>query len=272
MNPLALTYLIIVAGLLAAAVMLHLLGLLGPLGRRIGDALCRAPLIDLVLFYFTALPWFVSPIISGWWGLPVAIAAQISALLLWIIAHELTHPKARNGPRIYTTLDGLTSKWRNHLAVWWTGIAVPAFWVVRLGEIIVYPMLTWTVRLPKYRTGDWVNISRHKFEGLVGYDLIWCLYCDWMTGVWSLGGEMLRNVESFWCPIRFYSDKKCENCKVDFPDIDGGWVPANATMHDVTAALKQKYQPDGDIKPWFGHTTRLTVEGDPIDQPHPARA
>ena len=52
------------------------------------------------------------------------------------------------------------------------------------------------------------------------FDLIWCLYCDWMTGVYAFGGEMLRNVESFWCPIRFYDGKKCENCKIDFPDIE----------------------------------------------------
>ena len=37
---------------------------------------------------------------------------------------------------------------------------------------------------------------------VIGHALIWCLYCDWMTGVWSLGTEMLRNVESFWYPIR----------------------------------------------------------------------
>jgi hypothetical protein len=207
---------------------------------------------------------------GGWWGLPVAVAAQITALLLWIIAHELAHPKARNGPRIYSTLDGITGRFRNHFAVWWTGLAVPAFWVVRFNEYIVYPVLTWTVRLPKYRSAEWVNISRHRFEGLVGYDLIWCLYCDWMTGVWSLGGEMLRNVESFWCPIRFYSDKKCENCKVDFPDIEHGWAPANATMQEVTALLEEKYQSSGAVKPWFGHPARLTVEGAAIERSQPA--
>ena len=41
-----------------------------------------------------------------------------------------------------------------------------------------------------------------------------------LTGVYSLGAEMLRNVESFWCPIRFYDGKKCDNCKLDFPDIE----------------------------------------------------
>ncbi|MBK7405799.1 MAG: hypothetical protein IPJ41_14560 [Phycisphaerales bacterium] len=99
--------------------------------------------------------------------------------------------------------------------MWWTALAVPVFWVIRVAECIVYPPLTWLVRLPKYKPAEWVNVSRHKFEGLVGHDLIWCL-CDWMTGIWALGGEMLRNVETFWCPIRFDSAKKCENCKHDF--------------------------------------------------------
>src|SRR5262249_30687754 len=121
-------------------------------------------------------------------------------------------------------------------------------------------ILTWTVRLPKYRQGDWVNVSRQKFRGLVGHDLIWCLYCDWMTGVWSLGSEMLRNVESFWCPIRFASGKKCANCAVDFPDVFNGWVPADGTMADVASVLEAKYPAQGP-QPWFGHPARLTVEG-----------
>jgi hypothetical protein len=125
----------------------------------------------------------------------------------------------------------------------------------------VYPPLTWLVRLPRYRSSEWVNVSRQKFDGLVGHDLIWCLYCDWMTGVWSLGTEMLRNVESFWCPIRFASPEKCANCRVDFPDIEGGWVAADGEMADVVGVLTDRYPgPKGD-NAWFGHPTRLTVEG-----------
>lgn len=80
-----------------------------------------------------------------------------------------------------------------------------------------------------------------------------------MTGVWSLGSEMLRNVESFWCPIRFDSSKKCENCKVDFPDVAGDWVPSDADMDAVTAILRQKYPNEPNA--WFGHPARLTIEG-----------
>ena len=121
------------------------------------------------------------------------------------------------------------------------------------------------MRLPKYRTAEWVNVSRHKFEGLVGHDLIWCLYCDWMTGVWSLGTEMLRNVESFWCPIRFRSDKKCENCAIDFPDVNGGWAPEDGTMADVVKAHADHYPGPNGENSWFGHPVRLTVNDNEID-------
>jgi hypothetical protein len=60
--------------------------------------------------------------------------------------------------------------------------------------------------------------------------------------------------ESFWCPIRFYDGKKCENCKVDFPDIEGGWVATDGTMDDVEKVLEKMYG-DGDSS-WFGHPGR----------------
>jgi hypothetical protein len=197
--------------------------------------------------------------VAGWSGLGAAIGGQVAAGLLWIAAHELLHRRAVRGrPRIHATLRRLVGGWRNHFAVWWTTLAVPVLWIIRLAELVVYPPLTWTIRLPRYRQGDWVNVSRHKFEGLVGYDLIWCLYCDWMTGVWSLGSDMLRNVESFWCPIRFADPAKCANCRVDFPDIDHGWVAADASLDDVAALLREKH--GRGVNAWFGHPVRLTVE------------
>lgn len=72
--------------------------------------------------------------------------------------------------------------------------------------------------------------------------------------MYSLGAEMLRNVESFWCPIRFYDDKKCENCKIDFPDLERDWVTANGNMGEVEALLQKMY---GDrASSWFGHPER----------------
>ena len=77
-----------------------------------------------------------------------------------------------------------------------------------------------------------------------------------MTGIYSFGGEMLRNVESFWCPIRFYDGKKCENCQIDFPDIKE-WVSSDGNMSQVSSLVKKKY-PKDSTKPrsWYGHPQR----------------
>ncbi len=47
--------------------------------------------------------------------------------------------------------QGEVGRWRNHLAVWTTALAVPLFWIVRVAQYIVYPPITWLVRLPKYK-------------------------------------------------------------------------------------------------------------------------
>ncbi|MDX2114619.1 MAG: hypothetical protein SFZ24_03225 [Planctomycetota bacterium] len=270
LSPWATFFLAALAGLLALAAFLHLLGRLGPPGRALSAALCRAPGLDLVVTIFTIAPLVAGPIVAGWAGLAAALAAQVATVMVWTVLHELAHPAARRGPRIVHSLNRSVGRLRNHTAVWWTAWAVPIFFFIRVAQYLVYPPLTWLIGLPRYRAADWINVSRHKFTGLVGHDLIWCLYCDWMTGVWSLGGEMLRNVESFWCPIRFDSAKKCENCRTDFPDIAGGWVPATADIADAAALVEQKYPPGGfdgsGTHPWFGHPARLTVQGRDISR------
>lgn len=266
-----------VGALLLGALLIHLIAHLAP-GAH--DRLCRAPLLDLVVAYFTAAPWFLGPALAmnagaiddrlaplPWWvGLVSGVGAQAISLMVWTRAHELMHREAAKGPRIVKALNRSVGRVRNHAAVWWTALAVPVFWLVRLAEVIVYPPLIWIVRFPKYRQGEWINVSRHKFSGLVGHDLIWCLYCDWMTGVWALGSEMLRNVESFWCPIRFIDGKKCENCSLDFPDNEHGWVRPEQGMAGAARVVEEKYPPGAPVNPWFGHpergvTTRVTVEG-----------
>ncbi len=265
MPPFLLLLSSILAALLAGAAVLHLIPKLG--ARSLSAALCRAPGLDIVITYFTAAPLFVGPIvgdrmgIGAGQGLCAALAAQVLTVMLWTVAHEAANRKHLKGPRIVKSLNAAVGRVRNHAAVWVTALAVPLFWLVRLAQYVVYPPLTWLVRLPRYNQAEWVNVSRHKFSGLVGHDLIWCLYCDWMTGIWSLGSEMLRNVESFWCPIRFDSSKKCENCKIDFPDVEGGWAPADGTMADVARVLETHYRKGDTVNPWFGHPVRLTVEG-----------
>jgi hypothetical protein len=245
--------------LFLAALLLHLIPKLGPSGRRLSEAFCRAPMLDWLVTYFTVVPLFVGPILLGWLGLAGAIVGQVAGVLIWTFFHELAHRDAVRGPRIVKVINRAVGRWRNYAAIWLTAIVTPLFWVVRMAEVFIYPLIARLVGFPTYKSAQWVNVSRHKFSGLVGHDLIWCLYCDWMTGIWSLGSEMLRNVESFWCPIRFASDKKCDNCSVDFPDLNHGWVAASATMADVTSVVEQMHT--DDHHGWFGHPTRLTVKG-----------
>lgn len=249
-----------VAALLAGAAALHTIPRFGDGGKRLSRALCAGVPLDGVVTYFTILPLVVGPLLAGWIGLAAAIVGQYAALILWEIAHELRHWKSGNRARILRATNKLVGPVPNLLAVFWTSLAVPVFWFTRLAEHVVYPPLTWLVGLPKYEASQWVNVTRHKFEGLVGHDRIWCLYCDWMTGVWSLGTEMLRNVESFWCPIRFADPAKCANCSIDFPDVANGWVDFEGkTAADAGRLFEEKYgETDGRTKPraWFGHPSR----------------
>ncbi|MCC5831410.1 MAG: hypothetical protein JJU36_18375, partial [Phycisphaeraceae bacterium] len=251
----------VAAAMLLGAGLLHLLPRLGRPGRAASGAMTRAPALDLWITYFTILPLAAGPVWAGWWGLLGAVVGQVGGVLIWTGLHELAHPQARRGPRIVKVINAKVGVVRNMTAVWLTAIVVPMFWIVRMAQVGIYPWLTLLVGLPAYRHAEWVNVSRQKFSGLVGHDLVWCLYCDWMTGVWSLGSEMLRNVESFWCPIRFASEKKCERCRQDFPDIDGGWIPADGTMNQVTDLLERVHDRHHG---WFGHPARLTVEGTPV--------
>jgi hypothetical protein len=267
----------VVVALLLGAISLHALNALGSLGKRLQSILWHAPGLDLLVAFFTNLPWVAAVVV--WWYYPslpfeskplnfgayllASILAQMLALTLWSWGHEIWHGNARRGPRIVKNLNSKVGAFRNHAAVWWTAWAVPLFTLIRIGEYFIYPPLTWLIRLPKYDDAQWVNVSRQKFNGLVGWDLIWCLYCDWMTGIWSLGSEMLRNVESFWCPIRFSSTNKCDNCSIDFPDVNTHWAKADGTMADVTAILDKQYPgPNGDNQ-WYSHPARLTINGKP---------
>ena len=261
-------------GLLIGAGLLHLIPRMGQAGERLSDACCRAPLLDVIVFYFTFLPLIVGPLIAGWPGLLSAVLAQLATLLTWQTIHEALHREATKGPRIIKVLNKKFGAVRNLTAVYITGFVIPIFWLIRMAQLILYPPIVRLVNFPAYNARDWISVSRQKFTGLVGHDLIWCLYCDWMTGVWSLGTEMLRNVESFWCPIRFSCDKKCANCAIDFPDVNQGWVHANGNMSDVVKTLDRMYPPAEQVQTWFGHPLRkghsLISAGKPESQPDQA--
>ncbi len=263
MPPFLLAFTGTLAALLLGAGILHLLPRLGPPGRAMSRALCRAPWLDLPITYFTILPLILGSVFLGWQGAAGALLGQVGSVILWGWMHELANLQHVRGPRIVRTVNGIVGRWRNHAAAWTTATVTPLFWFVRIAEVFAYPVISLLVGLPRYKQSEWVTVSRQKFTGLVGHDLIWCLYCDWMTGVWSLGTEMLRNVESFWCPIRFYDKKKCDNCTIDFPDVANGWVNADGTMAQVTELIESKY--GSGERSWFGHPTRLTVEGKSLE-------
>ncbi len=247
-------FLAILSGETILLLFLHLVPRLGGFGKDMTAILTQAPGLDVIVSLFLWVPWVIGGIVDGWLGLIVAIAAQFLVMQSWIFSHELSHRKTASGSRIHGFLNQKFGWWRNNVALWATALAVPVFFVIRFAEVFVYPILVWVLDFPNYKHHEWVNVSRQKFQGLIGKDLIWCLYCDWMTGVYSLGAEMLRNVESFWCPIRFYDGKKCDNCKLDFPDLEGGWIPADGTMDDVEELLKEKY--GEEQRSWFSHPDR----------------
>lgn len=237
--------------------------LISKLSRAASDLVARAPSLDLIVASFTILPCIVASILAGWTGLAGAVTGQLLALYAFCLLHETIHRDAARGPRIIKFINRTVGRWRNHVALLVTLVAVPGFWVIRLVQVLAWWPLVALLDFPRYKQSEWVNVSRQKFDGLVGHDLVWCLYCDWMTGVYALGAEMLRNVESFWCPIRFYEGKKCANCRIDFPDIDNGWIGADGTMREVERLLHEKYG-DGH-RTWFGHAARITVKGKPLE-------
>ena len=227
---------------------------IGKLGKTISEAFTRAPGLDFIILMLVPIPWVIGSWVAGWLGLAATLVGQITAMQLWIFYHESIYLEATRDSRIVHFLNKEIGWWRNHLGLWVSTLALPMFLLIRLSEIIIYPLLVRILGFPKYEYGDWVNVSRQKFDGLVGHDLIWCWYCDWMTGIYSLGAEMLRNVESFWCLIRFYDGKKCENCKLDFPDLENGWIAANKQMDDVVELMESKYS--NRPHSWFGHSER----------------
>jgi hypothetical protein len=220
-------------------------------GRRTAR-ITTAPGLDAVASALTWIPWGCALWWSGAVGLAGCVIGQMIAMQVFCFWHKARY--GRPGPTIARTLNRLTGPVRNNLALLATLPALPAFWLIRFSQLTTYPILVRAVRLPPYNHGEWVSVSRQKFQGLVGHDLVWCLYCDWMTGIYALGGEMLRNLESFWCPIRFYPGKKCENCKIDFPDIPA-WVPPDGTMAQVEAKLLEKYE-GRRWNSWWAHPER----------------
>lgn len=200
---------------------------------------------------FTASDW-TRDLGFGVTGIFAALIGQLLVLHLFCLTHRLVYGK--KGKTITDTNNQLIGIMANQLALFVQLPAVATFVSIRFSQYTVYPLLCLLAGLPRYQQKEWVNLSRHKFSGLVGYDLLWCWYCDWMTGVWALGSEMLRNIESFWCPIRFQDPKKCDNASLDFPDVKE-WVPADGTLDDVVKLIEKKYK-GRKVNSWWEHVDR----------------
>jgi hypothetical protein len=218
----------------------------------INDRIAQAPLLDLFVSLFTWAPWVAGALLHGWPGVAAAVVAQLLFLHFFCIVHRLL--RGKKGRTLTDAQGRILGPFRNQLCLMVQTPAVLVFVQVRLAEILLYPAIAWLGKLPTYNTAEWVNLSRHKYDGLIGYDLLWCWYCDWMTGAWALGSEMLRNIESFWCPIRFLDPKKNANASTDFPDV-AKWAPPEGSMEDAVRAFEAHY--DGKRKnSWWGHPDR----------------
>lgn len=232
-------------GLAVAAVLTRL-------AYAFNENVARAPYLDGFISLFTWMPWAAGAWGWGWTGVAAAVAAQVVFLHAFCLVHRAL--RGKKGRTLTDAQGRVLGPVRNQLALLVQTPAILAFVGIRATELFLYPAIAALGRLPTYRQGDWVNLSRHKYDGLAGYDLLWCWYCDWMTGLWCLGSEMLRNIESFWCPIRFAEPEKNGHAAVDFPDIER-WAPADGTMEDAVRLIEEHY--DGQrLNSWWGHPDR----------------
>lgn len=231
---------------------LALSALLTRLAYAVTPKITTAPLLDLFISLFTWIPWVAGAFLSSWTGVLGAVVAQVVFLHAFCLTDRIL--RGRKGRTLTDAQARLIGPVRNQVALLVTTPAALVFVQTRLAQILLYPWLTRLAKLPSYRSSEWINLSRHKYNGLIGYDLLWCWYCDWMTGVWALGSEMLRNVESFWCPIRFRDETKNRNASTDFPDVTS-WTPADGTMEDAVKAFEAHYDGKGPNS-WWGHPDR----------------
>ncbi len=232
--------------------LLVVFGLLTWQAWRMSEKVSSAPWLDIFVSLFTWIPWVVGGGLFGWRGILAAVIAQWIFLHAFCLVHRAV--RGRTGRTLTDAQGRVLGPFRNQLCLMVQTPAIIIFVQVRMAEIFLYPVIAWLGRLPTYDSSEWVNLSRHKFSGLIGYDLLWCWYCDWMTGLWALGSEMLRNIESFWCPIQFRDPRKNRNTSTDFPDVER-WTPADGTMEDVVKAFEAHY--DGKRRnSWWGHPDR----------------
>ena len=122
------------------------------------DALLRAPLLDLMVGLFTWIPWIITFYLSRLHGLFGCFIGQWIMLSFFCNIHTMLH--SYKGPTLKHTLNQIIGPTRNHLGLLFSLLALPILLVVRLGQIVIYPLLVWTLNFPKYNDGDWINVSQ----------------------------------------------------------------------------------------------------------------
>lgn len=231
-------------------------GVVTRIAYAVTDKIAEAPWLDGFISLFTWLPWLAGGWWHGWAGIVAAVIAQLLFLHAFCLVHRLL--RGRKGRTLTDAQGRVLGPVRNQLCLLVQTPAILAFVGIRAAQLLLYPPIAALGKLPTYRQGEWVNLSRHKYDGLIGYDLLWCWYCDWMTGLWCLGSEMLRNIESFWCPIQFQNPHKNKVAAIDFPDVKQ-WAPPDGTMEDAVRLIEKHY--DGKRKnSWWGHPDRDSEE------------
>lgn len=239
-------------GLCAAAIFTRL-------AYMVSDRIAEAPMLDFFMSLFTWVPWLAGFLWQSWPGLGAAVVAQVLFLHVFCLLHRAM--RGKKGRTLTDAQGRLLGPVRNQLCLLLQTPAILVLVAVRVMELLLYPLIAALGRLPTYRQGEWVNLSRHKYDGLIGYDLLWCWYCDWMTSLWCLGSEMLRNIESFWCPIQFQSPKKNGQAAIDFPDLKR-WAPPDGTMEDAVRLIEQHYDRKS-LNRWWGHPDRTGTDREP---------
>src|SRR3954470_1660957 len=145
------------AGVTSIAAFLSIVGQLGSAGRALVDrVLTRAPALDVIVASLTWLPWLLAGVFGGWAGFAGALIGQMIGMGLWCFGHELAYREAARGPRIVKFINRSVGRWRNHLALWVTLLAVPGFWFIRFLEVFVYWSLVALLDFPRYRQSEWV--------------------------------------------------------------------------------------------------------------------
>jgi hypothetical protein len=151
---------------------LAVIAILTRIAYAVTDRVAEAPLLDIIVSLFTWVPWLSGAWLMGWTGVAAAVVGQLCFLHAFCLTHRML--RGRKGRTLTDAQGRILGPFRNQLCLMVQTPAIIVFTQVRLAEIFLYPPVAWLGKLPTYQASEWVNLSRHKYDGLIGYDLHWC--------------------------------------------------------------------------------------------------